>query len=56
MNVCKKRLLKILGLENEEGLTQEMLDTLVHDYKSYEASNINEQGEDAQIIYILEQM
>ena len=36
-----------------EQLDQDQLDELVHDFKSLEASEINNQGPDAQIAYIL---
>lgn len=39
--------------EELEALSQEKLDDIVHDLKSGEASEINNQGKDAQIAYIL---
>ena len=39
--------------EQLEGMTEEDLDEIVHDLKAGEAAEINNQGKDAQIEYIL---
>jgi len=44
MNYTRKQL---------EGMTEEELDEIVHDLKAEEAAEINNQGKEAQIEYIL---
>ncbi len=39
--------------EQLEAMTEEELDEIVHDLKAEEAAEINNQGKDAQIDYIL---
>ncbi len=39
--------------EQLEGMAEEELDEIVHDLKSEEAAEINNQGKEAQIEYIL---
>ena len=39
--------------EQLEGMTEEELDEIVHNLKAEEAAEINNQGKDAQIEYIL---
>ena len=39
--------------EQLEGMTEEELDEIVHDLKAEEAAEINNQGKEAQIEYIL---
>ena len=39
--------------EQLEGMTEEALDEIVHDLKAGEAAEINNQGREAQISYIL---
>ena len=39
--------------EQLEGMTEEELDEIVHDLNSEEAAEINNQGKEAQIEYIL---
>ena len=39
--------------EELEAMNEEQLDELVHDLKGQEAAEINNQGKDAQIAYIL---
>ncbi len=39
--------------EQLKGMTEEELDEIVHDLKSEEAAEINNQGKEAQIEYIL---
>ncbi len=56
MTEDEKRLMYHLGLEDPEDLTQDMLDEMVHHYKSGDAAEINNGGREEQIRYILECM
>lgn len=49
----EKKLKQLRGLDEDDKLSQEYLDKLVHDYKAHEASAINNAGRDTQIAYVL---